>query len=160
MVGERATSDTERWCLILIVISAALSGCVRQVRDRGEPRNLPSGLSWCSKETIAKFGQSPPRPLDSQCRLSDLFCRVSAVRMQQCIPYLSRELPEGKVHGRFLFGVSSDEQGSVTDVCLISSDLGDTPLALLCAAEVARRFSPRVRPNVKEEVWHLTWTLD
>jgi hypothetical protein len=78
-----------------------------------------------------------------------------------CIKVLSRELPPGgRVHGRFIFGMTSDAHGRLTDLCLISSDLGDTPRTLSCVAEAARAAQLIVVPDLREEPWKITWMLD
>ena len=57
--------------------------------------------------------------------------------MKACIPYLSQEFPPGEIWGRFIFGITSDQNGVIADLRVMSSDLGETPLSLECAVNAA-----------------------
>jgi hypothetical protein len=141
-------------------ISVLLGSCVPTIKQLGEPKSLPVGLSWCSEATLARFRDRPPHDWNATCHQE--FCRVSAEWMTRCVPQLVKELPprRGNVHGRFILGMTSDQDGSLTELCLISSDLGDTPRALECVVATVRDWNPRVDANLKEEPWPITWMLE
>ncbi len=78
-----------------------------------------------------------------------------------CLPFLRSEAPKGYkfVHGRFVFGLSTDAQGQVSNLCLIDTNLGNTPDTLSCVARAARAKGLRLEPNQKSQPWPVTWAL-
>ncbi len=138
-----------------------LCGCVAPAESRLDYPVRHEVLEWCAPEVIAAHRDTPASLSNLDCRQDDTFCRQSAKAMMACVPELSRETPRGtKVHGRFLFGVTTDAQGGLTNLCLIDTDLGKTPGTLRCAAWVARSGKVKFQPDLKDWLWKLTWVLE
>jgi hypothetical protein len=142
------------FCLALL-----LGGCAS---TPDKPQEGYETLEWCSDELIAKYRNVRTPPRSAVCGPDDRFCRKSAEAMMDCVPFLRQEAPPSDrvVHGRFVFGISTNAEGRVTDLCLIDTNLGKTPETLLCAARIARSERVRFVPGQKDQPWRVTWILE
>lgn len=98
---------------------------------------------------------------DSECGPEDTLCQKTAATLAVCNPVLRREAVQGPdiIHGRFVFGLSTETEGRVSNLCLIDTNLGNTPDTLTCVARAARAEGLRFEPNQKAQPWPVTWSL-
>jgi len=141
------------------------TSCAHSTFALGEPTALPSTLQWCSSrgdrpKIDARLGE---RPLDRKgpCPEADPLC-ARAFEVSSCTRALAIDLRavRGKVEGTFALGVTTDQHGRLTDLCLIGSNLGETPLALDCVARLAPTLPVTLDPNLVEAPWLIHWFLD
>jgi hypothetical protein len=151
-----------RFCC-LAVSSLLLSGCASTSEKPKSSDGKPDyvAMEWCAAELIKKHKDMPTAPPDSACGPEDTLCQKTAATIAVCNPVLRREAAQGPhfVHGRFVFGLSTDEQGRVSDLCLIDTNLGNTPDTLSCVARAARAEGLRLEPNQKTQPWPVAWAL-
>ncbi len=153
-----------RFCC-LAVSGLLLSGCASTSEKSTEkswdatPRAV--AMEWCDAELIKKYKDAPTAPGNSDCGPEDALCQKTAATIAVCNPVLRREAVQGPdiVHGRFVFGLSTDAEGRVSDLCLIDTNLGNTPDTLTCVARAARAEGLHLEPNQKEQPWSVTWAL-
>lgn len=148
----------------ILLLAMATTGCTYVISHRGKPATMPPSVKWCSEATRRLARQALPRELDEgrQCNGGDVFCTHSAEVLRPCAQRLTEDIssPRGaKIRGSFIMGLSTDERGRLTDLCLADSDLGDTPVTLDCVAQVVSDVAG-LAPNLSEARWDVHWFLD
>jgi hypothetical protein len=111
--------------LVLILV-----GCVKRAPDGSVLKALPA----C--ETNGKSVRA--RPLEDA--------------VQPCMRLLSAEPTDSS---RSILGLSTDEQGRITTVCLLGSSHDADSRYLNCVADQLEKASPVLPPNARELVWTL-----
>lgn len=116
-----------RWRVVAVLI---LSSCVKRAPDGSVLKALPK----CERE-----GQVVrARPLEDA--------------VQSCLRLLSAEPVDSS---RSILGLSTDEQGRITTVCLLGSSHDADSRYLNCVADQLEHASPVLPPNQRELVWTL-----
>jgi hypothetical protein len=152
--------------MVLLILGAA--GCVtgsytadgQYWRRNQEPVTLPANLQWCSQESRTLYGRGKTSDPAGECRPEDVFCHQTAQLLAPCIEPLKHESPPQRFLGRVVLGFSSDAEGNLNDVCLLTSDMGETVRTLECVAELARHWKEKVLPNQTAHPWPVSFYLD
>lgn len=143
--------------------SVVLGGCASAPpKPASGPEDYSEVLEWCAPEVVEKYRREPAAPRDQDCaKDDDDFCTRSARAVSDCVRFLQRESPRNArwVYGRFIFGVTTDSKGAATNICLIDTNLGNTPETLLCVARVARE-EVKFEADQKDWPWKVTWVLE
>lgn len=151
-----------RFCS-LVASSLLLSGCASTPEKASSSDGKPDyvALEWCDSALIEKYKATPTASRDSECGPDDALCQKTTATLSVCRPLLRREAAQDHqfVHGRFVFGLSTDAEGRVSDLCLIDSNLGNTPDTLSCVARAARAEGLRFEPSQEARPWAVTWSL-
>ncbi len=145
----------------LAVSGLLLSGCASTPGTSSDGKPDYVAMEWCDSGLIQKYRDTPTAPRDSECGAEDTLCQKTAATLAACTPVLRREAVQGPniIHGRFVFGLSTDAQGQVSNLCLIDTNLGNTPDTLSCVARAAGAKGLRLEPNQKSQPWPVTWAL-
>lgn len=140
-----------RW----VVAAGALvfAGCVSSRVVPGQPMSrLPPGLAWCDA------GASPvDRP---EAGGSGHF-PGSAFR--GCRAVLFDEDPNAGLESwraKMVFGLTTDDAGRVTDVCLWSAELGDPVRFVSCIADVLRTYPAAMPARMKKDPYTVWYFID
>jgi len=81
--------------------------------------------------------------------------------VREVLDWRETSVPAGAtVHGRFVFAFSTGENGLLSDLCLVTSNMGDTPDTLRCVVDRFRGLNAVLLPNLKNETWVVTWILE
>ena len=138
-----------------------LAGCASTPGSPSDGKPDYVAMEWCSAELVEKYRNLPTASPDEQCGPDDSLCQKTAATIAACTPLLRREAVQGPqfVNGRFVFGLSTDAEGRVSDLCLIDTNLGNTPDTLSCVARAARAEGLRLEPNQQAQPWPVSWNL-
>jgi hypothetical protein len=128
-----------------------MSGCAstpEKSSSDGQPDYV--AMEWCSAELIEKYRNVAADSGSTECGPDDTLCQKSAATIAVCTPFLKREAVQSPpfVHGRFVFGLSTNAAGRVSNLCLIDTNLGNTPrhADLRCARRPCRGDAVRAQP--------------
>jgi hypothetical protein len=138
-----------------------LSGCASSPNPSADGKPDYVAMQWCSTELIEQYRNVPTGSGSEECGAEDALCQKAASTIAACNPILRREAVQGPsfVNGRFVFGLSTDAEGRVSELCLIDTNLGNTPDTLSCVARAARAEGLRLEPNQKAQPWPVSWSL-
>jgi hypothetical protein len=151
-----------RFCC-LAVSSLLLGGCASTSEKPPSSDGKPDyvALEWCDSALVQQYREDPTASGSAECGPDDALCDKASATIAACNPLLRRETVQGPdfVNGRFVFGLSTDAEGRVSDLCLIDTNLGNTPDTLSCVARAARAEGMKFEPNLKAQPWSVTWAL-
>jgi hypothetical protein len=138
------------------------------IANRGEPTELPPTLQWCTEagRTRERSRQRHPE-FRAECSAVNPACRRVGQKLGRCAGTIASDLSSGQHYevysqslGSVVLGVTTAADGQVRDVCLLHSDLGNTPAMLDCFARGLRAVPVRVMPNQIEIPWEFIWSPD
>lgn len=138
------------WVVGVAVVVAGCSG-VKVVPGR-QMTQLPQGLVWCGarSQRVERPAEAAPGAFPEEA-----FRHCSAVLRDED-PSVTDDAWEGSM----VFGLTTDDVGRVTEVCLWGANFGDPTRYVSCVADVLRTYQPALPAQLKKARYTVTFIMD
>jgi hypothetical protein len=95
----------------------------------------------------------------SACSAGEAFCQQAVSRMHECFGDVRQESFPNDSMASIVLGMTTDEYGQLTGMCLASGDADTAPRTLECVRHAIRDWNQTLKPSLDEEPVRLSWIV-